>query len=145
GMMASFPAGQGYEGARQVFLYAIANGDALDGAYVRPVVRVSITDIGDLQNTYVQYYQYDPTEVIYDPASTLAQFATVRLLPGSQSGANGYAVYYYSNGVSGVGRRYLPVGTTFNFFLVLNGELLREEVYDRQGQQISSITREPTV
>ncbi len=139
-MFVTFPADTTFDKAETLYLYQATQGTVTSKVYDSPVVQVSIDPNGADGAAYSQFYRYDPRGVTFDVASSVTQYSKVSLFPASAKGEYGRTDYYYSNGVSTYGESFYPPGTVFNFNHVLNGLLLREEVYSAGKDLVSQTT-----
>lgn len=137
----TYPSTQAFDTALSLHLYQIDD-DAVQGPVVDiPVSYLEIDDGYKQDNPYLQAYRYDPTGVVIETDTRVAQYPKVSVLAGTKDATgpspNGRTEYYFSNGYSGLGGTFYPVGWVFNYQLILNGVLLGTRSYDANNKLVA--------
>jgi hypothetical protein len=137
----TYPSAQKFDTALSLHLYQLDD-DAVQGAVVDvPVSYLELDDGYVKDNPYLQAYRYDPTGVVVEPGTRVAQYPKVTVIRGTKDpngpAPAGRTEFYYSNGYSDQGGTFYPIGWIYNYQIILNGVLLGTRSYDSNNKLVS--------
>lgn len=138
----TYPAGRSFDNPGSLTLYQITDDQIFGPVFTLQVSRIEVPASYPGDRNFYQSYVYDQAGVTLDPsAAGIAQYAKVKVVPGSKDGfvsGCGYSYNYFSNAVSTAGGVFYPVGWPYNYYRILNGLQLAQENYDSADRLISS-------